>query len=494
MAGIVRTKDNRLKLGTPRTIYMDAGVWGGPEQGLPQMTFGLMEHNGIALCSYFSSGKNVTLPVLPDLGYDFHKTYMSTFLTLLMQKKYGVKLEQRDLRKGFHVLKIFPFAEKELLDETAELRILVPDLHLHFFKDTYLDNFITYYGNECTSNAIKVVKLGKRTSMETDFGIFLETIAEFQKSVLPQTRIHFLGDLCELWETESIVRYYVSADQEKKIYALLDDLGKWVRDTLEQSPAAEKDPRFKKLKGYVKELTKTKLADTPLDPETKRQLESIYKKSNAQHFLFEPDEDQETVKQRSLGIRSEIFKKHHGKSGKSFTDLWDEISWKIIVYGNHDNYLSGINEPNNTFAFSPLELQPYRFKNQYTFKNCAFLFSHGHNMDFFNNDEACALGRVITCLLVFYELKRRGDLVRKFEGLFRSDEEVRLDHIKKIARLCYLWEKKDREYTKKNKVIVLAHTHIPDLRDMSNEALIWKWAEDAWPKPVEKPQKSVRHF
>ncbi len=481
--------------GTPRVIYMDAGVWNGPEEGLPKMTFGLMEHNGIALCTYFCDGTRSDLPIDPDLGYDFYKTQMFAFLTLMMEKKYKVRfVGNRNPLMGCHVLRIFPFPAKSLLDNESELRILVPDLHLHFFKGTYLDNFVTYYRNACGTGRIVPVRLGRRTSMEADFGVFLETIAAFQKSVLKNTHVHFLGDTCELWETESVVRYYRSDEEAKKAYTGLDDLGRWVLDNLEKSPQAEADARYRTLKGYVRQLTSTKLADTPLDPEAKKQLDAVYSGINRKKYLFDVGEDSATVTARAKQIRAEILNKHRGPRGQTFTELLDTITWKHWIDGNHDNYLSGINNANDTFAFSPPEIQVDRFRYQYTFERCAFLYNHGHNMDFFNNDDACALGRVITCLLTFYELKGRGDLVRKFEGIFRSDQDVRLDYVKKIARLCYLWEKETPAIAKKNKVIVLAHTHIPELKDMTNEALVWKWAEELFAPPKNPPNKQVRAF
>jgi len=494
MAGITKTQQNKLSPNESRVIYMDAGVWGGPEKGMPRMTFGLMEHNAIALCTFFSYGQNVPLPQLPELGYNFHNSHMSTFLDIMMKKKYGIKPKPNDPLKGFHILKIFPFRKKELLDNTAELRIFVPDLHLHFFKDTYLDNFVTQYGNKYSSSGISPVRLNQRASMEDDFSIFLETIAEFQKSILPKTYIYFLGDMCEMWETESIIRYYQSDAHAKKYYELLDKLGKWVLEVLEKSPATQKDARFRTLRGYVRELTKTTLTSTRLDSETKKQLNAVYKSSNWQQFLFEPDENKEVVRKKAKAIQKKILDKHRDRNGRNFTSLLDDINWKYYIGGNHDNYIKGVNEANNTFLFGSLELKPHLFRVQYSFENCALFYGHGHNMDYFNNDEACALGRIITCLLTFYELKRRGDLVRKFEGVFRSKKEVRLDYVKKISRICYLWEKNDRKYQNKNKVVILAHTHAPDLVDMSNEFRIWKWSEDAWGKPQDKREKHVRRF
>lgn len=464
------------------------------------MTFGLMEHNGIALCTYFSNGtKKIKLPYdVPAIGYDFSKTQMFAFLNFMMNKKYKeYNIEyvgNRNPDMEYHVLQIFPFPPKSLLDNESELRILVPDLHLHFFKDTYLDNFITHYRNIADDYGIKSVKIGKRTSMEMDFGLFLETIADFQKSVLSNTYIHFLGDTCELWETESIMRYYRSDNEANKIYKMLDDLGLWVLDNLEKSPQAGSDPKFRKLKDYVKQLTRTKLVDIHLDPKMKKQLDAIFASVDRKRFLFEGGEDSNTVMTRAKGIRSEILNKHHGPNRKTFTALLDAISWKYWINGNHDNYLGGINDANNTFAFSPPELQASRFANQFTFQNCAFLYNHGHNMDFFNNDDACALGRIITCLLAFYELKGRGDLVKKFEGIFRSDQDVRLDYVKKIARLCYLWEQDTPAFKKKNKVIVLAHTHIPDLKDMTGEAAIWKLFESAFETPKDQTKVLKKRF
>jgi hypothetical protein len=303
-----------------------------------------------------------------------------------------------------------------------------------------------------------------------------------------------MGDLCEFWETESITRYCRSKDTIDKFYQGLDGLGKWVEESLEKSPAAETDPRFRKLKGYVKELTRTKLADTPLDAETQGQLNGAYVSSQWQDMLFEPGDTTDETKRKAQALRKAILDKHHGRGGKSFSALFDELNWKHFIGGNHDNYLNGINVANDTFCFAPPELKQSLFQPQYQFANCALLYQHGHNMDFFNNDEACALGRVVTCLLAFYEMKQRGDLVRKFEGIFRTDEEVRLDYMKKIARLCYLWEKDDQACQKKNKVVILAHTHIPCLKDMTNETLIWKWAEGAWASGATQAQKVVRQF
>ena len=495
MAGpgdIARSAPNKLVPNFHRVIYMDAGCWQSRENGMPHMTFGLMEHNAIALCAYFSPGKQISLPVIPKIKYDFYKSNICKFLSLMMRNRYNVTPSPRDPIYGFHILKIFPFPENSLLNDVEELRIFVPDLHLHFFKDTLLDNFITKYGNSWSGNRIVPVKLPKRISMETDFAEFLQTVSEYQKQINSKTRVHFLGDMFELWETEAVAKNFVSKGQTKKYYEGLDALVEWLWESVKN--ANSDTPGAYTLKKALKKIVNRKLTSLPLDPLIENQVAEFHRNPSTRNLLIDPGYSKDKIIEKARAMSHQILLKHHGADGSDFSALLDQISWKYYIHGNHDNYLFGIAEANNTFGFGGVEIKAHRFRADLTFDNAELMFNHGHNMDDYNNDDACAIGRLITCLLTFYELKSQGDVIKDLEAAFRSEKQVREDLVKKIARIGYTWEEDDMKSRKRNKIIVLAHTHLPAMEDITNEFLIWKGAANAWPAKARDAWTAKRTF
>lgn len=123
-----------------------------------------------------------------------------------------------------------------------------------------------------------------------------------------------------------------------------------------------------------------------------------------------------------------------------------------------------------------MEIKAHRFRADLGFDNAELMFNHGHNMDDYNN------------------LKSQGDVIKDLEAAFRDEKQVREDLIKKIARIGYTWEEDDMKSRKRNKIIVLAHTHLPAMEDITNEFLIWKGAANAWPAKARDAWTAKRTF
>jgi hypothetical protein len=327
--------------------------------------------------------------------------------------------------------------------------------------------------------------------MEGDFGLFLNVIEQFQKSVLKNTHVDFLGDMYELWETVSVVGCFTDAEEVKRFYKALDDLAQWLYNELKQKQPT--DVRGRQLKKYLEKLITDKMSASPIDAQVKKQVDQLYSNRSADNFLVTAQDSKDKVEEKAKYMKRLILGKHHGRDGRSLEELFDAIHSKLFLYGNHDNYVVGLNECNSTFCLWGWEVEPWRFSFNLGSTNSSWMLAHGHNLDKFNNDGAAGVGRMITGILVLYELKKRGDLIRDFEALFRSDAEVRLDHLKQIARLCYGHEKRFPAERRKHKLFVFAHTHQPYFKNMTNEYRIWGGMADLL-QQGSKPQLEKRNF
>lgn len=461
---IAKDVKNKLRPGQPKIIYMDAGCWQSHEKGMPVTTFCLIEHNAIALCSYISDGTYTELPNIPEIGYQFTTSNIQLFLLQMVQMRFNITLSDEDPITGFFIKKIIPFPEKSLLDSINELQILIPDLHLHYFKWTHLDNFITYYGNRYNSGRVHPVQLNGRASLENDFGNFLLIIKAFQDYYIHDTKVSLLGDAVELWETYHVLNHFKDKEELNKWYRNLDAMALNIYEDIKKHP----NPKIRKLKEIIPKITSQKLSEIKLDAIIEKVVFDFYNSPKLRELLInEQDDSSFHVKRKARGLREEIFKKHYGPNGKNFIELLGQIHSNLKIWGNHDNYTEGLIECNYHWDFD-YDVNEKYFEPTNSYENCISVFAHGHNMDTFNNDEACALGNIITLLLTFYESKGLGDATKEIEEVFRSESEVRNDYIRKISKICYGWDNYKKR-TNKNKLFVLAHTHMPYLKNITNE-------------------------
>jgi hypothetical protein len=519
MAGLQRCRANKLAV-LPRAFFLDAGAWHGREDDLPTMTFGLMEHNTLALCSYFCDGRYTSLPkVKPDLNYCFDATWTALFLSLMINRKYGLSIAPDNDLIGYHVKQIIPLPPQTLCDDPNEFNIFVPDLHLHYFKNTYLDNFITWYRNTSSRGRIHVEKLAKRTSMEYDFALFLDCVIEMW-GLVPgsRKRLQLLGDVYELWETESVVYNFETPETAAKSFRTLNgiarslwygpddpecqDLGEVLHspdsqdviwpfwplvmglDVQKPGPgepkacSAWKDvtPRTgadRRVRDALHKFATEPMPDRPPDPQIQQEVNALYRSNQAENFFMLWEEDGMERKRKAEFVCSRILEKYHAKDGRSLQELLIKADalgthWQITdPIGNHDNYLRGEGS-NFAAALYKFEVNPEWFKPKVDNNKCScWTYEHGHNMDKFNNDEACLLGRYITGLLTFYEVQQLGDLVRTFEEAFGGPGRGRWDTIANVISIFYDWDL-NYEAGSKNKLMVLAHTHSPYLEEVTD--------------------------
>jgi hypothetical protein len=469
---------------------MDAGSWHGPESGMPTTTFGLMTHDAIALCSWLSDGTRTEVPTAPELGFDYGGTHVAAFLSLVLEDRFGVAPKPGNRLHGYLIRKLIPLPPKSLLTATDELRIFVPDLHLHYFKGTVLDNFITWYGNRCDGVAIAPVRLERRTSLEHEYAAFVRCMTRFQKRHLKGTRVHFMGDMCEMWETEAIVRNFATPGKAAGYYEDLEDVAEWILDGLKDR--APVDPAGRRTRDAIRLLTKNRLSSTAVDAAVVNEVKALHDLGEASRFTLEPDDTPEAVREKGKHVRSRIMARHHAADGTDFAALHDELNGKFLTTGSHDNFLRPVLDGNFAFGFSKT-VDPDRFRPTASNNACCWAAHHGHNMDAASNDESCGAGRLIANLLTFHEMNGRGDLVRKIEGIFRSDAEVRTTYVQDIAKVFCDWEKRESAASR-NKLMVLAHTHSPWLGEITNEFRLWRGAAELFAVQPPAPAPLKRRF
>jgi len=462
----------------PQAIYMDVGCWQGKEDEEPTMTFGLMAHNAIALCSYYSSGDRTdSIPYTDEnLQFDFRKSLIYEFLNLMTANKYGVGSSDNDtLTKcadfhwpEYHIEKIIPFASRSLLSDENMLHIFIPDLHLHYFKDTYLDNFVTSFGNEIVHNRPVKVKLPASRSMVNEFATFLKTIIQFQQRRDAQSRVIFLGDLCEMWGTNAVIRHNCLRNIDIiSFYRGLNELKEHIALSLTNVFEGNKT-----LVEYAIKLKQLRIDKLPIDPRFTAQISILRKdKPLIRRLAIDGRLSPSEIRQKARTIESEILKKHRDKNGDNLKDLVSMIKRKVTIVGNHDNYHQISNMTSLlSFNMGAYNIRLGRFDpvSLDNATNSMICYGHGHNLDPHNNDDYCGTGHLLTILLTFFEAKKQGDMFKKYDRAFRNTD-VRMDNIQSICRIFHRWEQKDSLARDRNKVMILAHTHSPYLEDISED-------------------------
>ncbi len=480
----------------PRCIYMDVGHWGSLEKERPKMTFGLLQHNAIALCTYFSDGTWRKFPIsgkVRNEKYDFRGSLIDEFLTIMMIKKYWPDFSPKsDIRnRGYHILKLIPFPETSLLDERNRLIILIPDLHLHYFKDTYLDNFVTYYENKWDPNKRipKLIQLNQRRSMETDFGFFLQSIIEFQRvgGKSFTTEVIVLGDTYEMWETHFILLLYgilLKNYDKDVIYRDLDQLKEMVLRSLLKLEWLGILGTNDKAIAKLKVILLRKLGELPMDSEFAEQVRILQKNDEVVSSLYISRGDLEgDIYRKAAKLASEILKKHHDQDGESFEKLFEKIQQIRWFRGNHDNFLvlSDLS-PLDLVWVCPIDIdvETWRVGSPERSRRADIFYEHGHTFDRFNNDYWCGAGYWLTAVNALFEGKRRGDALKEFERLVTkgTDKNKRPcgHHTSTIENACKVfkyWEEKEKKETgyrpRKNKIMIHAHTHSPCMKDITSD-------------------------
>lgn len=457
---------------------MDVGCWQGKEDEEPTMTFGLMVHNALALCSFYSNGNKLsTIPYVDsNLQFDFKNSLIYEFLRTMLINKYGSDFNhnlasdryQNPEWAEYHIIKIIPFPHKALLADENTIHILIPDLHLHYFRDTYLDNFITCYENEYVLGKPVSRKLQIYKSMDSDFSTFLNTIIQFQQRRHIKSRVVFFGDLCEMWGTNAAIRHHCIHNIDlMSFYRGLEDLKNQVANVFTKIFEGHKI-----LSEYATKLKQLKIDRLPIDPRFTAQL-SILKKDRplATKLAIDGKLSKQEIHEKARILESEILKKHHSHSGENFEDQLARIKGKVTIVGNHDNFHQISNmTPLFSFNLGAYDIRLGRF-NPISLDNSpssVLCYGHGHNLDPHNNDDYCGTGHLITIFLTFFEAKKQGHMLKRYDGAFRNTD-MRSDNIGNICRIFHRWEQKDPRNSERNKIMILAHTHKPYLADISEE-------------------------
>lgn len=472
---------------------MDVGVWETKEERKkpkPTMTFGLLEHNAIALCNYYADGNKHTSIPKNNPKYNFKNSLINQFLEKMLLHKYGAgntAIYKVDTKK-YHILNIKTFPSNSLLDEKDSLIILIPDLHLHFFKDTYLDNFVTYHENVWGSGKPKSKPLGKRTSMEKYFGAFLKSIKDFQDIRNFKTHVLFLGDTFELWETHILFFLYgILKRNRKKMYIALNKLITIIQK--DYAGAMNEEQRE-----VINKLSLANISEKPIDEKFVKQISALTRNNELIKKLYINPTDSETlIKEKAENIKIEILKKYHDQNGVDYEKLLSEIKNETIYFypGNHDNFFSLKNlDPFNRFpieySVDPSIIKPHGIlaKHIAVSQQSKIFFAHGHNFDKYNNDYACGVGYLITMITTFFEGIMRGNLLKKYEKVFRANPDIRMNYLKEACRVFKYWEYKvDKDNDTKlkskksilrSKIIIHAHTHEPVFKDITRDYNKWK--------------------
>jgi len=488
-----------------KVIHLDVGCWQSHENEEPIQTFALIEHNAVALCSYYSNGKikkSCHIIAKKNPTYDFYNSLIAKFLDRLLFEKYGknvipfLKNFSWPNAKDFHIKEIILFPSGTLINDTNKLLIYIPDTHLHYFKLSYLDNFVTWYVNTWKLKYGRpfTKKLKKRISMENDFYIFLKSIELFQndKNIGANTTVTSLGDLTEMWETQITISNFLTKDdknnkfsiksriEQKKTYIALNNAIKSLYKIVH--------PGNKKIHSFLEELIDLKIDQFPINQTLTIQLtDLVNNKKELEKIYFKNNESKEEFYEKAIYLEEKILKKYKSKNGENFLELFRKLCSNYIV-GNHDNFkcINSLKPLTSiTINYTPKRKQfKYSYPGSGVRAQSKYLTIHGHNIEMFNNDESCFLGYFITTMLNLFEAKKRGDLLKKFESVVTGDSHIK--YISTIIPILSTIEKKRND--KKNILIIHAHTHHPYLADITTHFKLFNYLSSL-PKPIRRQVK-----
>ena len=451
-----------------RIIDLDVGCWQSYEEQDPVMTFALIEHDTIALCNYFSNGEILTPSLAStnnEAGYDFRRTLTFKFLSSLFEKKYGHIMNTSSQPSLYHILKLMQFPRRSLLDKDNSLLIFIPDLHLHYFKLSYLDHFITYYSNEWDNSSGKPIKrVTGRISMEDEFSLFLKCIAEFQKRGY-EANVYTLGDLTDMWRTKAVIETFLTDHSGSFIKrADLSRIYKGFNALINDLDKNSKNKNLGNILNFLRDLRFEKLPYDSIIIEQISYLRNDQKALEKIHILDNEVSDSLWLKARNL--EDEILLKY-GNGEDNFNKLFGDI-YVVARNGNHDNFLETNSvSPIYTFNLGCFDSNGLKYPNYYEQRETDFLILHGQNLDQYSNDKACGIGYLIVALLILFEGKEQRDLIMKLERMI-NDESYQ-NYIRTIASVIHNKDEGNIIKDRKNKVIIHAHTHHPYLEDITDE-------------------------
>ncbi len=485
-----------------RVLYIDAGGWYGGQKNLagkdldplfPTTTFVLIAHDSVALCSFNHipggwrwSGPSLTPGEMTSVTRRGSGLWMENwifkFLDTMMGTKLGKQLPQPDLiGLHQHILNFERFAPGTFFEATGpkKLVVLIPDLHLSYFKDSALDNFVTDYeevrlrGRHRDEYAF--ARLKKRRSLEIEFGQFLETISILSKANPKSIEVSFLGDVYELWETRAMARWFQNykPDNEQNLIALLRTVNDIINPLVKAvNPAAALD-----LNDYAGRFSASL--------------------GHYQGILYNPDILNTALNPIQADVAQLIASSHKGENGKTFLDYFNEMfsnplpfgagsplgaTWRII--GNHDNLLVndtsilGYNFIPKPFNVDEFGKYPERGADMQRNGRTPFLYLerrfnrsliwglHGHELDNFNKNSSCGLGYYLTFLNALSEVKGLGDEIKAFEPSLIPPEVNRKAYTTKYLTLL---AQKERDLDSLRVVLLIqAHTHKHHWEDLSS--------------------------
>jgi hypothetical protein len=119
-------------------FYIDAGVWSGGTDGKAQTPFVLVSENNILLCSWLNLAEGGKVPP-PDNAFEFPLDGSSFRMAVKLTGKAKDFLSMAAKIRRAHLLAV-AFAE-DPLTPPDELLLVVGDLHLNVYIDTWLDRF-----------------------------------------------------------------------------------------------------------------------------------------------------------------------------------------------------------------------------------------------------------------------------------------------------------------------------------------------------------------
>lgn len=450
-----------------KCYFLDVGGWHHDRsKGFSHTDFGLVSGKYILLCSWLNMEGE-------ERGLKYYK-YCGKNKVPTNYDKRGFYYFTRSIDEFFNMPKgaiVAHFRAEELFISDDKLIVFLPDLHLHLFRETVIDNFMYNCNFKANPGKLKII------SLEDELAELLERAQSLGAEIIQ------VGDCFEIWEVQAHLM-----DDYRHLGGLLravkyrNPLKVWVKMWQERKVLPRDDYQYKFTDGQHRAReARASGVEPPLSQDHVDQLgvpiDDTYTNPTA------PKSQVDVIRERIMAKYPKIFENEKLKT----VDRGMPFKW---LRGNHDNmranyYYEKVEEEDYKFLCSriikqsctpPEVLDAYdRYKGG--IESCIWA-EHGHRFDSVNADSVFDSNNKGYETTEFYTIGRwfgesgwlngsieltiaeaigeeffyymRGEQLNLVHDIFNNDEKIRL--------------------------VVMGHTHTPVLVDWGIfliEVLLW---------------------
>jgi UDP-2,3-diacylglucosamine pyrophosphatase LpxH len=355
-----------------QTVYMDIGCWQGKENAESTcMSFGMIAGGHIVLACFNSSDDPWYIGVSHSSCFtdeQLHEEKADDYSAPIFEVLKGICKQSKTGANYYnHILQWVELKSTHSFTEKGELLVFIPDLHLHWLKESSFDNFS--YGRKWSV-------FSKIISLDKAFCQFLRILADVSKH--HNVKVFQLGDLYELWESWCCKQRRLNPDLLKQ-----QDIEKWVFRPLAKLIDKDNDNIYKAVVSNLPESEdiknlKREIGDMYSDVfSALRELDTVLIRGNHDNWL------NAQLTREIIHGESVVYAEH----GHRWDDYNSPNNWKEGYYWTCRNVWAeerGLGTQAKRFAGSADRpsyknaLKTIRTSDRYRDKNFVYVMAHTH--------------------------------------------------------------------------------------------------------------------